>query len=76
MNLGPNTWRIVGGVVLIAVGLLLFPIVLTGADAVRTAGNVTQYTGVTDLNGIIPILALIGLIGSGGYMTWTGIRNR
>ena len=56
------------GMVMIAVGFIIFPVVIEGADTVRTAGNVTEYTGLSSMVKIGPTLAFVGFL-FGGVVT-------
>lgn len=47
------------GLVMCAIGLTLFPnTVLLGADQIRTATNATKYAGLTQVNGVLPLVVL------------------
>lgn len=53
------------GLVLIAVGFIVFPIVIEGAEQTRLATNVDQYTGLSSLVSIGPTLAFVGFLFGG-----------
>ncbi len=67
--------RILGGLVLIMVAFLMFPMVLTGAVSITDA-NTTNLTGLTDIVGIAPTVVFIALLFSGSMVGWSGIRSR
>ena len=60
------------GMVMIAVGFIIFPIVLEGAEEVRTATNVGEYTGLSSLVKIGPTLAFVGFLFGGVVTTFFG----
>lgn len=64
------------GLILIAVGLIVFPVVLTGAATVLADANIADYTGLSTLVKISPLLIFIGFLGSGGVLTFQGIKAK
>ena len=66
------------GLVLIAVGFIIFPIVVEGAEETRLATNVSEYTGLSSLVQIGPTLAFVGFLFGGVvsifFGAWTGYR--
>ncbi len=63
------------GLVMIAVAFIIFPIVIDGADAIRTAGNVSEYTGLSSLVSIGPTIVFVGLLFGGVVTTFFGGRS-
>jgi len=63
------------GLVMVAVSFIIFPIVIDGADAIRTAGNVSEYTGLSSLVSIGPTLVFVGLLFGGVVTTFFGARG-
>ena len=74
--MNPNTMKIVIGIVMIAVAFILFPLVLDGADEIRTAANVSQYTGLSSVVAIGPTLVFVALLFGGAIMGILGVRGR
>ena len=68
-------FKIILGLVLIAVGFVVFPIVITGAEQVRLATNVSQYTGLTQLIGIAPTLVFVGFLFAGVLVGFFGAKQ-
>jgi len=64
------------GLILIAVGLIVFPVVLTGAATVLADANLADYTGLETLVKISPMLIFIGFLSSGGILTFQGVKAR
>ena len=64
------------GLILIAVGLIVFPVVLTGAATILADANIADYTGLETLVEIAPLLIFIGFLGSGGVLTFQGIQAK
>lgn len=67
---------IIGGIAFIVIGLALAfgPSMLTGFESMRTAGNVSQYTGLTTTVQMGPTLILLGFIIMVGVTGFMGIR--
>jgi len=70
-----NMIMIALGLVLIAVGFIIFPIVIEGAESTRTATNVSQYTGLGSLVKIGPTLAFVGFLFGGVLTVLFGARG-
>ena len=58
--------------IFIAVGFIVYPIIITGTDAIlayafSSNGTITDatYTGLTAVTGVVPLLVLIGLVTAG-----------
>ncbi len=82
--MNPNTMKIIIGIVMIAVAFILFPLVLDGADEIRTATNGTvnatalidNYTGLSSVVAIGPTLVFVALLFGGAIMGILGVRGR
>jgi len=70
-----NMIMIALGLVLIAVGFIIFPIVIEGAEETRLATNVSQYTGLASLVKIGPTLAFVGFLFGGVIAVFFGARR-
>ena len=64
------------GLILIAVGLIVFPVVLTGAAEILADANLADYTGLETLVKIAPLLVFIGFLSTGGILTFQGVKAR
>ena len=69
------------GMVFLAVGFIIYPIVMTACDALLAyacAANVTitaaSFTGFTAIVGITPLLILIGYLSAGLFAMYLGVR--
>ncbi len=72
------------GMVFIAVGFVIFPIVMTGATGIITYSyssnaslNYSYYTGLTSVGGILPLVILLGFVMDGvivGFMGYKATR--
>lgn len=62
------------GLVLIAVGFIVFPIVIEGAEETRLATNVAEYTGLSSLVQIGPTLAFVGFLFGGVVSIFFGAK--
>jgi hypothetical protein len=70
-----NIWKIVGGIVCIAIALILFPIVLDGVQAILTDVNISTYTGLEAVAQVTPLLVFVGMIFGGGFLTFSGVKG-
>ena len=71
-----NMAKIVIGLVMVAVGLIVFPIVLAGAQTILTDAHIADYTGLETLVKIGPTLIFISFLFGGGLLTFQGIKER
>lgn len=69
------------GLVGLAIGYVTFPIVIDSAEEVRLATNLTQYTGISSMNGIGPLIIYVAWLfgslaafGLGGYKIYKSTR--
>lgn len=70
-----NIWKVVSGLVCIAIALILFPIVLDGVQTIVTNANIADYTGLSAVAAVTPLLVFVGMIFSGGFLTFTGVQG-
>lgn len=69
------------GMIFIAVGFIVYPIVITGTDAILTYNYTSNasitdstYTGLTAVTGIVPLLILLGFVTAGVVTGFLGVR--
>ena len=72
--------NVVVGVILIMVAFIMFGVVLDAVDTLLSwtgAGGTTlaDFTGLTAIINIAPIIIFIGLLASGGWLTFSGLRG-
>lgn len=67
--------------IFIAVGFIVYPIVITGTDAIlayqySSNASITDasYTGLTAVTGIVPLLVLLGFVTSGVVTGFLGVK--
>ncbi len=71
-----NKMRMVVGTVMIAVAIILFPIVLTGANSILANVNSQSFTGLDDIVAIAPTVVFVSLLFGGGYSLYSGAKGR
>lgn len=62
------------GIIFIAVGLIIFPVVMDGMDEVLDSASIDDYTGLESVSGVVPLIVLIGFISAGVITGFFGIR--
>jgi len=69
------------GMVFIAVGFIVYPIVMTATDALLAYSNTTNatcnaalFTGFSPIVGITPLLILVGFLSAGIFAMYLGIK--
>jgi hypothetical protein len=71
--------KIVLGPLLMVIGLtvilIMFPILLSATHGVLTDDNIADFTGVSSFAALVPFLALLAVIFSGGVITWQGVKE-
>lgn len=70
-----NVWRIVIGLVAIAISLILFPIVMDGVATILADANLADYTGLDALASVTPLLVFVGMLFTGGLLTFQGVKG-
>ncbi len=69
------------GMIFLAVAFIVFPIITSGTDSIlaytyssNTAINYTTFTGLTAVTGIVPLLALLGIVTAGVVTGFLGYK--
>lgn len=68
-------FRILLGIVTIAVSFIVFPIILEGTDAILANTNISNYTGLQAIVQIAPMLVMIAMLFGGGLLVFTGYKG-
>jgi len=63
------------GIVMIAVAFIIFPIVLEGAEEIRTHASIDSYTGLSSLVTVGPTVIFVAMLFGGTLLTWVGLRG-
>ena len=67
--------------IFIAVGFIIYPVILEGTDAINDwtspSGNTTldDFTGLESVNGVVPLIVLIGFVSAGVITGFFGVKN-
>lgn len=67
--------KLVMGIVMIAIAFIVFPIILTGANAILTDANINTYTGLSSVVKVAPMVIFVAMIFGGGLLTFQGIKT-
>ena len=67
--------EIVLGVVVLIVGLVLFPTVLSSTSDVVSDGNIGNFTGTSALVKLVPLLYTVVILGIAGGLTYVGFKS-
>jgi len=67
--------KIVVGLIAIAIAFIVFPIVLDGIATVLLDANIADYTGLEAVVSVTPLLVWVGLIFTGGLLTFQGVKG-
>ena len=72
---GANSGVLIG-LVMIAISFIVFPIVLDGADEILGHANITDYTGLSDIAAIGPMLVFVVMLFGGlGLTVYSGYKS-
>ena len=66
---------IISGVIVLVVGLVLTPTVLSQVNTVVTDPNIGNYPGTSDIAKLIPLVFVVGLLGLAGFLAWRGFKQ-
>jgi len=64
----------VAGIIAIAVAFIIFPIVLDATSSILTHASIADFTGLSNIAKVAPLMVFIGLIASGGFGLYSGIK--
>lgn len=63
------------GMIFIAVGFIIFPVVIDGTDEVLNHANIANYTGLADVTAVAPLIVLVGFIAAGIITGFFGVKK-
>jgi cell division protein FtsX len=67
--------KTIGGIVTIVIAFILFPIILDSTATILADANIANYTGLSSLVKVAPLLIFVGMLFGGGMLSWTGARS-
>lgn len=67
--------KLVFGIVMIAIAFIIFPIILTGANAILTDANIATYVGLSSVVSVAPMVIFVAMLFGGGLLTFQGIKS-
>jgi hypothetical protein len=68
-------WKMVLGLVSIAIAFVMFPIVLDGVSSITGHSNIALFTGLSSVANIAPLIIFVGLLFGGGAGMVSGYRS-
>lgn len=68
-------WRMILGIIGLAIAFVMFPIVLTGTSEITGHANINNFTGLSSVANIGPLIIFVGLIFGSGFMAYTGYKQ-
>jgi len=74
INIG-NILLLAIALIFIAVGFIIYPVVMDGVEQVLDAPTIDSYTGLGPVASVAPLIVLIGFIAAGVITGFFGIRN-
>jgi len=63
------------GMIFIAVGFIVYPIVLDGIVEVLNSDSIDIYTGLEPVAKVVPLIVLIGFVSAGVVTGFFGVKN-
>jgi len=63
------------GLIFIAVGFIIYPVILDGVEQVLDAPTIDSYTGLGPVASVAPLIVLIGFVTAGVVTGFFGLRN-
>lgn len=70
-----NIWKIVMGVIAIAISLIIFPIILDADASILAHASLSSFTGLEAVAKIVPLLVLVAMFFSGGLLAFSGAKG-
>ena len=68
-------FKLVIGIIMLAIVIFVFPLVLDGTAAILADANLADYTGLESVVGFTPLLIWLSVLISGGLLTYSGIKS-
>ena len=77
---GKTGMNLLLSLIMLAIAFVVYPIVLDGADTILSDANIADYTGLSSIAAIAPLLVFVAMlfagIGIGGYTGYRAVRRR
>lgn len=70
-----NAFKIVVGIIAIAISFIVFPVALDGIQVVLSDANLADYTGLEAVAQVTPLLIWVSMLFSGGLLTFQGVKG-
>ena len=67
-------FKLVIGIIMLAIVIFVFPLVLDGTAAILADANLADYTGLESVVGFTPLLIWLSVLISGGLLTYSGVK--
>jgi uncharacterized BrkB/YihY/UPF0761 family membrane protein len=63
------------GIIAIAIAFVVFPIVMDAAHSILGNANIGDYTGLSSIAAVAPLIVFVGLLASGGFAMYKGVSG-
>lgn len=63
------------GLLLVLIGLVIIPIIMDQIPNITGHTDISDFPGTASLANLFPLLLTAGLLISGGFMFWTGLKS-
>lgn len=67
--------QLVMGIVMIAIAFIVFPIILDADSAILSDPNITDYTGLSSVAAVAPLVIFVAMLFGGGLLTFQGVKS-
>jgi len=63
------------GIIAIAIAFVVFPIVMDASHTILSNANIGDYTGLSSIAAVAPLIVFVGLLFTGGFSMYKGISG-
>jgi len=70
-----NILTMVMGIIAIAIAFVIFPVVMDAVSTITTHTDIANYTGLSSIANVAPLIVFVGLLASGGFAMYKGVTG-
>lgn len=67
--------KLVLGIIMIAIVMIMFPIVMDATHSILNNANIADFTGLSALAAISPLMIWVAVLFGGGMLTFQGVKG-
>ena len=67
-------FKVILGIITVALAFIVFPIILEATDDILANANISNYTGLSAIVKIAPMIVMVAILFGGGILVFQGVK--